>query len=42
MLRLRLTILLLFEKKSLKTGCVESLIVKQALEQTSSVYLRAF
>ena len=41
-LRLRRTILLLFEEKSLKTGCLESLIVKQALEQTRSVCLRAF
>jgi len=34
-------ILLLFEEKSLKTG-FESLIAKQALEQTHSVCLRAF
>jgi len=42
MLWLRRTILLLFEEKSLKTGCFESLILKQALEQTRSVGLRAF
>jgi hypothetical protein len=39
-LRLRRTILLLFEEKSLKTGCFESLNVKQALEQTRSVCFR--
>ncbi|MBV8352288.1 MAG: hypothetical protein JOZ21_08465 [Verrucomicrobia bacterium] len=31
-----------FEEKTLKTGYFESLIVKQALEQTRSVCLRAF
>jgi len=41
-LRLRRTILLLFEEKILKTGCFESLIVKHALEQTRSVCLRDF
>jgi hypothetical protein len=30
------------KRKSLKTGCLESLIVEQALEQTRSVCLRAF
>jgi len=38
-LRLRRTILLLYEEKSLKAGCLESLIVKQALEQKRSVCL---
>jgi hypothetical protein len=41
-LRLRRTILLLFEEKSLKTDCFESLIAKQALEQARSVCSRAF
>jgi hypothetical protein len=40
--RLRRTIPLLFGKKNLKTGCFESLNVKQALEQTNQRLFKSF
>jgi hypothetical protein len=40
-IRLCRKIPLLFGEKSLKTVCFDSLILKQALKQARSVYLRA-